>query len=174
MRELFGIDVAEILDGYDEQEERVEHLRVVYARQLKDCLGFDHVQLFGMINSTGNIGYYLFHGTRERLGVKLMKQAMWAVDPGAGNLFSDRLDGHNVLFTAEPDLAPLRHELLRNFASRDDVSAEEMEWHAILRTPYRETDVRPVTADVRTRGSSCCSQTCGLRQFAPDVTVRFP
>ena len=66
-------------------------------------MGFDYVQSFAMINNTGNIGYYLFHGTRHWKGVKLMKDAMWKIDPGGGFTFSDRMAGQDVFFTPEPD-----------------------------------------------------------------------
>ncbi len=80
MRSLFGMDVRDILSAFD-GDNRVEHLRATYARQLQERARFEHVQSFAMRNRTGNVGYYLFHGTRHRLGVKLMKAAMWKVDP---------------------------------------------------------------------------------------------
>lgn len=141
MRGLFGIDVRDILANFDGTD-RVEHLRDVYARQLKDRAGFEHVQYFAMKNSTGNIGYYLFHGTRHRSGAKLMKSAMWRIDPGGGYTFSDRLADQDVLFVPKPDLGPLRTALLQGFRGRHDVPIEEIEWYSILRTPFRETHVR--------------------------------
>lgn len=141
MRNLFGIDVRDILADF-QGDDRVEHLRRVYARQLKERAGFDYVQSFAMKNRTGNVGYYLFHGTRHRLGVKLMKAAMWKVDPGGGYTFSDRTAGHDLLFSLEPDLRPLSEAILRRFAGEQDVAIEDIEWYTILDTPYRETHVR--------------------------------
>jgi three-Cys-motif partner protein len=143
MRGLFGIDVREILADFD-GEDRVEHLRQVYGKQLQQRAGFDYVQSFAMKNKTGNIGYYLFHGTRHRLGVKLMKAAMWKIDPGGGYTFSDRLAGQDVLFAPEPDLGPLRAAILSQFTGRQAVLIDEIEWFTILQTPYRETHVRSV------------------------------
>ena len=73
MRSLFGVDLHQILNGYNGQPDRVQYLRALYKHQLHERARFDYVQSFGMINNTGNIGYYLFHGTRHPQGVKLMK-----------------------------------------------------------------------------------------------------
>lgn len=174
MSGLFGMDVREVLDGYEEQGDRVEHLRAVYARQLQERAGFDYVQSFGMINRTGNIGYYLFHGTRHRKGVELMKDAMWKVDPGGGNRFSDRLAGENVLFMPEPNLVPLRKALLQHFSGQRGVPVADIEWYALLDTPYRETHVRPVLRPLEKEGLISVNRPPGKRQFAGGVTVDFP
>lgn len=174
MRALFGMDVREVLDGHDGEADRVEHLKAVYGRQLQERVGFDHVQSFAMINSTGNIGYYLFHGTRHRSGVKLMKDAMWKVDPGGGFTFSDRLAGENVLFTPEPDLRPLRAAILRHFAGKRSVPVVDIEWYAILYTPYRETHVRPVLRPLERERVISVHRPPGKRQFTVGVTIDFP
>jgi len=144
MRSLFGADVHQVLDGYNGQDDRVQYLRGVYKKQLHELVGFDYVQSFGMINSTGNMGYYLFHGTRHPLGVKLMKEAMWNIDPGGGYVFSDRLADQDVLFEREPDLTPLQRNLLRRYAGQQGVAVKAIEDHTLLQTPFRETHVRPV------------------------------
>jgi three-Cys-motif partner protein len=174
MRSLFGIDVHEILDGYNGQADRVRYLRSVYDRQLRERVGFDYVQSFGMINDTDNIGYYLFHGTRHRQGVKLMKDAMWKVDPGGGFLFSDRLADQDVLFTPEPDLRPLRDHLLRYFTGQRGVPVESLEWHTILYTPYRETHVRPILRKLEADRIVRVNRPPGKRQFTTGVTIDFP
>lgn len=174
MRSLFGMDVRQILDGYDGQADRVEYLRSVYGRQLQERVGLDYVQSFGMMNNTGNIGYYLFHGTHHRQGVKLMKEAMWKVDPGGDYTFSDRLADQDVLFTLEPDLRPLKKNLLQCFAGRTGVSTEELEWHAILYTPYRETHVRPVLRELESENRIQVNRPAGKKQFTAGVTINFP
>ncbi|SEF29256.1 three-Cys-motif partner protein [Amycolatopsis pretoriensis] len=174
MRSLFGIDVREVLDGYDGQGDRVEYLRAVYERQLQEKAKFDYVQSFAMINSTGNIGYYLLHGTKHRAGVKVMKSAMWKVDPGGGFTFSDRLAGKDVLFTPEPNLQPLREDLLSSFAGAKGVSVDYIEWHAILRTPYRETHVRPVLRLLEKEKIITVNRPPGKKQFTDGVTIDFP
>jgi three-Cys-motif partner protein len=175
MRSLFGIDVREVLDGYSGQADRVEYLRTVYERQLKERADFESVQSFAMFNDTGNIGYYLFHGTRHRKGVELMKDAMWKLDPGGGFKFSDRMAGVDVLFTLDPDLRPLRADLLDRFAGSSGVTVADIEWHALLYTPYRKTHVRPVLRQLEQERLINVNRPNGPRQqFAEGVTVDFP
>lgn len=174
MSELFGMDVRSVLEGYDGQRDRVEYLRDVYARQLQHRAGFDHVQSFAMVNNTGNIGYYLLHGTRHRAGVKLMKNAMWRADPGGTYTFSDRLADEDVLFVLEPDLRPLRNELLKHFAGRRGVTTSDIEWHTLLHTPYREVHVRPVLKQLEGEGLIAAYRPPGKRQYAEGVTLNFP
>jgi three-Cys-motif partner protein len=174
MRDLFGMNVEEVLRDYDGVSDRVAHLREVYERQLQERAGFDYVQSFAMINSTGNVGYYLIHGTRHPKGVELMKDAMWKVDPGGGYTFSDRLAGRDVLFVLDPDLDPLREELLRHFTGRSGVIVEEIVQHALLYTPYRRPHVRPVLKELEQKSAIQVHRPPGKRQFSDGVTVSFP
>jgi hypothetical protein len=174
MRSLFGVDVHEILDGYDGQADRVQHLCHVYKRQLHERVGFNYVQSFGMINNTGNVSYHLFHGTRHPQGVRLMKEAMWKVDPGGGFRFSDRFAGENVLFTPEPRLDLLQARLLRDFAGRCGVGIEELEWYSLMYTSYRETHIRPVLRKLEADNSIRVNRPAGKKQFSPGVTIDFP
>lgn len=145
MRSVFGLEVDEVLEGFvDGRDNRVAHLHKVYVNQLRQRVGFDYVRSFAMVNKTGNVGYYLCHGTRHRLGVKLMKAAMCAVDPGAEYTFSDRTADHTFLFAAEPDLHPLRTAILQRYQGEVGVLVDDIEWFAILETDYRETHIRKV------------------------------
>lgn len=175
MHELFGMDVSEILENFDPDDtERVEHLRQVYERQLKDRIGFDYIQSFRMVNDTGNVGYYLMHGTRHREGVKKMKYAMWSVDPGTGIQFSDRSAGIDVLFEPTPDYGPLRTAMLKRFAGRSGVSVDEIEWFAVLESPYRETHVRKVLRPLEDEGVITVNRPPDKKQYTAGVTISFP
>lgn len=175
MRSLFGMDIRDVLDGYTGQADRVEHLRAVYERQLKQRVGFESVQSFAMINNTGNIGYYLFHGTRHRKGVELMKDVMWKLDPGGGFTFSDRMAGLDVLFTLDPDLRPLQAQLSRHFAGQPGVAIADIEWYVLLHTPYRKTHVRPTLRQLEKEQCITVTRPKGPRQqFATGVTIDFP
>lgn len=149
---LFGLPADQVMAGKLSDAKRVEHLRDVYMAQLKEVGGFEYVRSFAMTNHTGNVSYYLVHGTHHREGVKLMKAAMWKADPGGGSVFQDRLHGVEVLFDPAPDTEPLRAELLSVFAGRSAVPIDEIEWHTILETPYRETHVRPILTVLEKRG----------------------
>jgi len=173
MRDLFGLHVEDILKDWDSSDVgRVEHLRAVYERQLTDVVGFPYVQSFGMVNSTGNLGYYLMHGTRHPSAVKAMKAAMWSIDPAGGFSFSDRLAGENVLFTPEPDLRPLRAAIVAGFAGKAGVSIDDIEWFAILKTPYRETHVRKAIAPLEGDGVIVVHRP-GKRGFPSGTTIDF-
>ncbi|MEV7447046.1 three-Cys-motif partner protein TcmP [Streptomyces sp. NPDC091204] len=152
LTELFGTDEykhAASLRG----KERQQFLHDLYQRQLSEVCGLTYVQSFAMINRTGHIGYYLFHGTRDVKGVELMKDAMWKVDPGGGFTFSDRLAGQDVLFTeVDIDVTPLRAALLREFAGRT-VNISRLEEFTLVNTPYRKTHLRkPVLSPLEREG----------------------
>ena len=138
---LFGMSPADVMENYDNDQSRVEHLRDVYVNQLRDVAKFPYVNCFAMHNETGNISYYLLHGTRHREGVKLMKAAMWKADPGAGSSFSDRLANQVVLFQPDPDLVPLEGAIKARYAVEGSLNPEDIRWFAVLETPYREVHV---------------------------------
>jgi three-Cys-motif partner protein len=172
IEELFGIPQAKVMQDYVEGMNRVEYLRDVYVRELRRRARFPYMQSFAMINHTGNVSYYLVHGTKDRLGVKKMKEAMWHVDPIGDYTFSDRLAGQDVLFS-DPDFRPLDKELLTHYAGRCGVPADEMCWHAVLNTPYRETHVRPRLTKLEKAGAIVVNRPPGKRQFSEGVTVDF-
>jgi three-Cys-motif partner protein len=173
MRELFGIDVDEVLETWDPANVgRVEHFRAVYERQLKEVVGFDYVGSFGMVNETGNVEYYLLHGTRHPKGVRKMKAAMWSVDPGGGYRFFDRTAGVDVLFEATPDLGPLRAAMVDKYKGRAGISISEVEWFAVLETSYRETHVRSVLKPLEAEGVITVHRP-GRRDYPNGTTIDF-
>lgn len=175
MNELFGLDVDAILKDFHGGD-RVEHLRNVYMNQLTEVAGFPYVRWFAMKNSTGNIGYYLLHGTREPLGVEKMKDAMWKIAPSGDYSFSDRLAGVDVLFEPEPDLAPLWKALITTYAGKSGVmvNPDLQEW-VILHTPYRKPHLTQVLRDLEHRSPAPfrVNRPPGKRQFAAGVTLDF-
>lgn len=153
IKELFGMPREEVLSGFDaDHGNPLRHLHDVYARQLRERVGMDYVNSFEMRNTTGNVSYYLFHATRHVEGVRLMKGAMWKVDPGGGYAFHDRFANQDVLFEASPPLRPLQEALRSHFAGRRGVSIPELLEHALLRTPYRDTHVRPALTALEKAG----------------------
>jgi three-Cys-motif partner protein len=130
---LFGCDDYKQVSGNPTQ--RQVFLHDLYERQLGSHCNFKYIQQFEMINMAGHNIYSLFFGTRHLAGLRVMKDAMWKVDPGGGNRFSDRLAGQQVLFGAEPGIRPLRQELLRHFAGRT-VDVADINEHTLVHTPY--------------------------------------
>jgi three-Cys-motif partner protein len=171
---LFGMPAKEVMAGNTTSAKRVEYLKEVYEQQLKQRAGFEYVRSFAMKNATGNVSYYLVHGTHHREGVKLMKAAMWKVDAGAGQVFTDRLADHEVLFAPQPNLFPLEDAMLRHFSARKNVLVDEIEWFVVLETPYRETHVRPVLAPLEASNIITVRRP-GARGYPKDTThVDFP
>jgi three-Cys-motif partner protein len=138
---LFGLPPEEVMAGHDGNPgaSRIRHLRDVYMQQLRAVADFKYVHSFEMRNRSGNVTYYLIHGTRHLQGVKTMKEAMWKLDPGGGQVFADRLADQTVLFTPDPDLEPLKTALRVRFLEEGPVLAEKVEEYVLLETPYRET-----------------------------------
>jgi hypothetical protein len=73
-----------------------------------------------------------------------MKDAMWKVDPGGGEKFSDVLGGQDVLFQAEVDTRPLQEDLARHFLGQT-VSVEILEEYVLVNTPYAATHLTRLT-----------------------------
>ena len=174
MRSLFGMEPADVLADERPGESRIEHLRRVYERQLQELVGFPYVSSFAMKNVTGNVGYYLYHGTRHMKGVSLMKAAMWKVDPGGGNVFSDRLAGEDVLFEPEPNLTPLKNAMLQKYAGQTGVLVRDIEHFALLDTPYRETHVRPVLKPLEKEGLISVARPGKTGYPAETTRINFP
>jgi three-Cys-motif partner protein len=174
MNELFGLNVEQML-AYHQEGDRVEYLRDLYRSQLKSIAGFPYVPWFAMKNQTGNIVYYLLHGTRSVRGVEKMKDAMWKMAPGGDYSFSDRLAGLDVLFQPEADLQPLRRALLEQFAGQRGIPINPglQEW-VILNTPYRKPHLTQVLKQMESEIPSPIrvNRPLGKRQqFAPGVTL---
>jgi three-Cys-motif partner protein len=134
-KRLFGTDAyraAAKLSG----RHRFDFLLNLYKSQLRKHCRFQFVQSFEMIHASGHVGNVLIYGTRNLEGVRVMKDAMWKVDPGAGTQFSDRFYGREVLFTGNNvEVAPLRGAILQHFVGRE-VRIEEVIEFVLTETPY--------------------------------------
>ena len=174
LEELFGTNEyldAEGLTG----RSRIMFLHDLYADQLRNEAGMDHVQSFEMVNASGHTSYFLFYATRAIEGLRAMKDAMWCADPGGGYRFSDRLAGQDVLFIEDRlDVAPLQRDLLAHFAGKE-VDVSILEKYVLTRTPYRETHLRkPVLTPLEKEGTITVVRQPGRRQFPAGTRIRFP
>lgn len=173
MDDLFGADVSQVLHGYTSGD-RVAHLRDFYMRRLQEAASFPYVRWFAMFNDTGNVGYYLLHGTRNPLGVERMKDAMWKTSPTGTYSFHDRLAGQDVLFVPEPDLTQLTDALLAKYtgAGRVEVNPTIQQW-VTLETPYRKPHLTHVLRELEHEEPArlLVHRPPGKRQFAAGVTI---
>ncbi|MFE2565262.1 three-Cys-motif partner protein TcmP [Streptomyces mirabilis] len=174
LEDLFGTSEYKQVGSLPPRVSRQQFLHDLYERQLTDVCKFPYVQSFAMINRTGHIGYYLFHGTRDIKGVELMKEAMWKVDPGGGFKFSDRLAGQDVLFTdSSVDTDPLRRALLAQYTGRR-VSITALEQFTLIHTPYKKTHLRRPVLTPLEREGIIQVQRPGRSGFPDGTWITFP
>ncbi len=175
--DLFGTDEA--LHHHARElhgDERKEFLRDLYARQLRDVAGFTYVRSFELVNADrGRTAYYLMYGTRHPKGLEVMKDAMWSLDPVAGQRFAGSTGGQSVLFQDEPDLGPLRDAIVGQFAG-SDVTVEEIERFVVEETDYKTTHYKKgVLKELERNDEISCLANRKRRLTYPSGTVlRFP
>ncbi|WP_197415199.1 three-Cys-motif partner protein TcmP [Mycobacterium sp. M26] len=173
IRELYGMEVDEVLTQLEAGEDRIEQLVDVYRGKVSEAANLPLTQRFYMVNETGNISYALIHATRSKVGLSRMKAAMWKADPGGNFRFADRMAGDLVLFEPEPNLRQLRTIILSVFAGRRGVTAEELKDFVLLQTSFREPHVTPLLREFEQQKLIQVNRPPGKRQFTAGVTLDF-
>jgi len=141
---LFGTDewkAARAVTG----PARLLVLHDLFQRQLKDECKLDHVRSFQMVTQRPHTGYHLFFGTKHRVGLEKMKEAMWRTDPAEGQRFVDLTNSaQQTLFQPTPDTGVLRNAMMKRFG--DAVfSIEEADEFTLIETAYLPAHVRKRT-----------------------------
>jgi three-Cys-motif partner protein len=174
-KRLFGTDsyrAASDLSG----RPRFDFLLELYKEQLRKRCRFHFVQSFEMIHASGHIGNVLIYGTRNLEGVRVMKDAMWKVDPDAGMQFSDRFHDQEVLFSGQNvDVTPLREALLQHYADHE-VRVEQIVQFVLTETPYAAGHWnRLVLVPLEKDGLITVTASPRLRRYTypPGTVVRF-
>lgn len=126
-------------------EARLQLLHALFQAQLKSVCGLDYVRSFEIVTRHKNSGYHFFFGTKHVLGLMKMKEAMWRMNPAAGQRFADSTSrDQQALFEVEPDTVPLLRAMREHF--RDEAfSIDEAEHFALVETPYLPTHVKTRT-----------------------------
>jgi three-Cys-motif partner protein len=171
--ELYGMEVARVLEGVVGEEKRIEQLVEVYMHTLRERTGLQYLQRFFMLNQTGNVSYAMVHATNHPLGLKKMKAAMWNADPSGLYRFSDRMGDDDVLFVPDPDLAPLRAAIERQFRGQSGLTAGIVRDWTELNTPFREKHATAVLKRYEGDNVIAVHRPPGARQFGPAVTFDF-
>ncbi|MDQ3525710.1 MAG: three-Cys-motif partner protein TcmP [Chloroflexota bacterium] len=110
-------------------DERVPFLKELFRRALGRHADF--VRSFEILTAAGG-GYDLFFATKNELGLKKMKEAMWKIDPIHGRAFRFQPEGPQLhLFDAEADTVPLRHALQLRFGFKPFTVADAERFVAI-------------------------------------------
>ena len=156
-------------------DERKVFLRDLYMKQLSDEGGFPFVRSFEMIDTDrGRTAYFLMFGTRHHKGLQVMKDAMWSLDPVTGARFAGFAADQQMLFTPEPDFAPLRSALLAKFVGRE-VSTDEIKRFVIEKTDYKTSHYKKqVLRPLEEEGTVVCQSSRSRRfTYADGVILRF-
>lgn len=172
---IFGTDEYLRAGDYGTADDRREFLLELYKRQLREVAGFPYVLRFDMYNQKGHNTYSMFYGTRSLSGLKLMKSAMWSVDPVSGRRFSDREVG-GLPFEPSVDLAPLRAALLEGFRGRT-ATVEEIEAFTLVETDYSASHYnRGVLAPLEREKIITVVSSARKKSytFPPGTVIRFP
>lgn len=97
---------------------RTYRLHDLFRKQLIDDAGARFVRSFTMVNDRNRVDYFLFFATRNLLGLKKMKEAMWRVDPTGEFRFSDATNPDAPsLFGGDADMRLLRQQLVQRFGA---------------------------------------------------------
>ncbi len=158
-----------------EEKKRILHDLFLKALQARVSL----VRSFEITRAheAGGNTYYLFFGTDNPLGMTRMKDAMWKVDPAAGQAFKDStLIDHPVLFEQKPDFSRLQ-EMLRNHFGNRWFTIEEAEQYTLRETPFRHNaHLRtPLFAPAEKSGAIEVVRPVGKRasSFTAGTRIRF-
>lgn len=121
---------------------RISFLHDLLSEQLKKEAHLRYVRSFEIL-ATPNRGYHLFFGTNNKeKGLLRMKEAMWSIDPIAGQKYFDSTSpGQETLFQEKPDLAPLRDALLSQFGDRAFAIEDALDF-TLVETPYLPQHVK--------------------------------
>lgn len=113
---------------------RVKLLVELFRQRLKKTCRW--VRAFEITPKEGGNSHFLFFGTSHALGLTRMKEAMWRLDPVAGQRFRDSTHvDHPVLFQTEPDVVPLLAMLREHFGTRA-FTIEQAEEFTLFETPF--------------------------------------
>lgn len=169
---LFGCD--DYKNAPTGSEERGRFIHDLYERQLRQECDFAYIRSFEMVNKSGHTGSYLFFCTRNDQAYDKMKQAMWALAPGGGYEFNDRLAGRPVLLEDEANTGPLQDELAQHFAGHA-VPVQDVIDYVVTKTPFHSGQVRVKTLKPLQRAERISSPNQRKSGTFPEGTlIEFP
>ncbi|MCU6797983.1 three-Cys-motif partner protein TcmP [Paenibacillus sp. WQ 127069] len=117
----------------------------LYSSQLKSEAKVSYIRTFNVRNRKNATIFDLIYATNSETGLDKMKIAMWKADPLGNFTFRDKTDkGQLVLFEDQPDLEPLKINLLNQY-SEQTVSIKAILKHVLINTPYLSTHVKNKT-----------------------------
>jgi three-Cys-motif partner protein len=150
--ELFGTSEWRRVRSLSDPSQRRKEIHDIYLGQLKTCAMYVHS--FEMLNQGNSTDYFLFFATNNLKGLEKMKEAMWKVDDTGSFQFSDHYDARGLmsLFSAQPNIAPLRDAILKTFGGQQ-ISIEKLQEWVIAETEFLPKHLkRPVLAPMEDDG----------------------
>jgi three-Cys-motif partner protein len=173
---LFGTTEWRSVRELSGPPQRRKAIHDIYLRKLKTCAA--HVHSFEMLNKGNSTDYFLFFATNNLKGLEKMKEAMWKVDDTGSFQFSDRANalGMMSLFSAHPNLAPLREAILKKFNGRQ-VSIESLRDWLIAETEFLPKHLKiPILAPMEDAGEVTVANPAPKRRkgtFSDGTILKF-
>jgi three-Cys-motif partner protein len=128
-----------------EGQARLRFLHDLFYRQLKSECGLTYVRSFEIITAKPNSGYTLFFGTKNKLGLRKMKESMWSIDPAEGQRYKDTTAlGVQPLFDEQVDTTILQETMRAHYGTKA-FSIEEADEFTLVDTAYIPSHVRKRT-----------------------------
>ena len=165
--------------GDDDWRAVTEHLpqekKSFLVTSYRDALvraGFAYTLVFELVDESGHPLFLVF-GTGSPKGLKVMKDAMWKVDPIEGVRYRDPRDPSQELFDFEfePTTGGLRRMIEEKLRTDGPASVEQLRAFALFETVHRPEHVPPVLRQMLDQGRLDRSPTGG--QLSRDVVVRL-
>lgn len=139
---LFGTDEWTDIDKEETPEGRKRFIHDLYMKLLQRKASVKYLKSFEMMNIHNHTEYFLVYGTNHIKGLRIMKEAMWKVDPTGEYKFSDNTDPHQtVLFEKEPNYHQLKSAILDRYKG-NRVRIESLEEFIIEDTPFLISHLR--------------------------------
>lgn len=180
MTALFGSEDAwkEVFDLH-EDDDRLDFLKKLFQRQLEEECELRYVRSFEIQTGGTNSGYFLFFGTNDLKGLQKMKEAMWHVDPQAGERFVDRTDNDQMVLLEEEtvDTGPLEAALRKRFRT-EPFSIDQANEFTLIHTPFLPSHIKTRTLKPAEQAGRliAINRDADRRAFTyaqPDLQVRF-
>ena len=155
---------------------RLRVLHDLFQRRLKEECGLEYVRSFQIVKGESHTGYHLFFGTKNKIGLLKMKEAMWRIDPVEGQRFIDSTEAaQQTLFQPEPDFAGLRRAMEVHFGNAP-FSIEDGEDFTLTETAFLPSHVRTVLRPLEDGGQLeivWAKPGRKRRQYPPGTRMRF-
>lgn len=157
-------------------DDRRDFLLGLYVEQLRSH-GWRYTRTFEMRDEDNRTEYFLVFATNHIDGLKVMKQAMWKVDPSGGFVFSDATDKRQLtLFDPTPNYSQLKALILQRFGQEPEVPIEVLEEYVLVETAFRETHFRRQILDPMEKSATLetlRSTRKGRVGYPPGTVIRF-